>query len=66
MNKEKKEPLIKQVVLDKNARDILNEVKERMKAEGMTGNSYSDAIRWLNNKLNEVQTELAKERRPEF
>ena len=57
MNKEKKEPLSKQVVLDINALNILNEVKERMKAEGMTGNSYSDAIRWLNNKLKEVQND---------
>jgi len=55
MNKEKKEDLSRQVTLDLNAINILNEVKERMKAEGMTGNSYSDAIRWLNNKLKEVQ-----------
>ena len=56
MNKEKnEEPLSRQVVLDKNAINILNEVKERMKAEGMTGNSYSDAIRWLNNKAGDEQ-----------
>jgi len=47
----------KQVVLDVNAIKILNNTKERMKAEGMTGNSYSDAIRWLNNKLKEVQND---------
>ena len=57
MNKEKKEDLSRQVTLDLNAINILNEVKERMKAEGMTGNSYSDAIRWLNNKLKEVKND---------
>jgi len=46
-----KESLTKQVVLDLNAINILNEVKERMKAEGIKGNSYSDAIRWLNLKV---------------
>ena len=54
MNKEKKEDLSRQATLDLNAINILNEVKERMKAEGIKGNSYSDAIRWLNNKLKEV------------
>jgi len=33
MNKEKKEDLSRQVTLDLNAINILNEVKERMKAE---------------------------------
>ena len=53
--KEVKEPISRQVVLDLNALDVLNKVKEKMKSEGRTGNSYSDAIRWLNDKAKEAR-----------
>ena len=54
VEKEVKEPISRQVVLDLNALDILNKVKELMKREGRTGNSYSDAIRWIAQKAKEA------------
>ena len=53
--KEIKEPISRQVVIDLDALSILKLTKKRMEAEGRSGNSYSDAIRWLNDKAKEAR-----------
>jgi len=45
--------MVRTIKIDENAYELINKVKDLMREEGIECPSYSDAVRWLWNKLKE-------------